>query len=80
MQESSRSELSLTGINATIDSGLPPRSEPYLQPAYLDKPVLNIYDGEHGVTLDRVLLEEPDSCNAWIQTHKQALVNVEAQR
>lgn len=80
MSTSERTDLSFTGTNASSDSEVTPREEPYLEPTHLNKPVLDIYDGEHGVNLDRVLLEEPDSTHAWIQTHENALVDVEAQR
>lgn len=80
MSHSDRNGLSSTGPNPESNSRVTPREEPYLNPTFLDKPILQIYDGESGVDLDRVLLEEPDSCQAWIQTHKQALVDAEAHR
>jgi len=82
MSTSSDKTLNLAGVDTANENGTEaqPREEPYLERAHLNKPILDVYDGEQGVSLDRVLLEEPDSCDAWVQTHKNALVDVEAQR
>lgn len=80
--ESERLGLNYPGITATQQTGgrttPTPREEPYLEPTQLDKPSLQIYDA--GGSLQYALLEEPESGTAWIRTHKNTLVDVEAQR
>jgi hypothetical protein len=60
------------------DNTLTPREEPYVEPTYLNKPILDVYDA--GGELEHKLLEEPDSGVAWIRAHENQFVNVEGNR
>lgn len=59
-------------------SRVPPLKEPYVEPTYLDKPVLEIYDAN--TTDGMINLESPESSFGWIRAHKSVFVDAEAHR
>lgn len=52
--------------------------EPYVEPTYLNKPILEIYDSN---TVDGMVnLESPESSFGWIRAHKSVFVDAEERR
>lgn len=59
------------------EHGAEPREEPYLEPTYLNKPILDTYDP---VGVDRLQIEDPDSSWAWIRADPEDFIDAEGYR